>query len=136
LHANHSKTLQTGLNSLQMSLRQFSRPALALVAAYAVALQAMLLVVAAPVTGGGDSYAQPICAHAGAHGSGSAPVGQCCDCMAICVAGCSSAATPPSEPTGRYALEWVRTDAPVVAVVPRLHLSAIGVHRSRAPPLG
>ncbi len=109
---------------------------LALVGAYAVALQAILLVIAAPAAGRNDLYAQPICAHAGADRTGSAPVGRCCDCIAICVAACSSAATPPSGPAVCYALEWVRTGSPIVKVVSRLCLSTIGVHRSRAPPRG
>jgi hypothetical protein len=120
-----------------MRLRQYSRPLLALVAAYAIALQAVLLVVAGPMSGPGSVVA-PLCSHAGggSGGTGPAPAGRGCDCLATCLAGCCGAAAAPAPRTAIfYAPGLLRTAvaAPVASPAPRL--SAAAAHRSRAPPL-
>jgi hypothetical protein len=119
-----------------MKVRHHSRSALALVAAYAFALQAILLAVGGPVAGA-DSFAAPICSHSGAGGTGSAPAGRGCDCLANCLAGCCGGAAAPAPGTTLiYTPEPLQTAVAALAVVPTPRSSAGIAHRSRAPPLG
>ncbi len=122
-----------------MRTRYYARAVVALVAAYAVALQAILLVLGGPIAGAGDFAAQPICSAFGAAGTGSAPVGHEHDCLAACLIGCCCGATAAPAPGAIlvYALKPARTvGAAGEAATPTLRLSATGAHRSRAPPLG
>jgi hypothetical protein len=120
-----------------MKLRHHSRSALALVAAYAFALQAILLAVAGPVAGAGDTFAAPICSHSGAGGTGSAPAGRGCDCLANCLAGCRGGAAAPAPGTTLIDTPYpLQTTVAALVVVPASRSSAGVAHRSRAPPLG
>jgi hypothetical protein len=112
------------------------RPMLALVASYAIALQAVLLVVASPISGPGSFLAAPICWHAGGGGSGGtgpAPAGRGCDCVANCLAG--AAAAPWPRTAVLFAPGLLRTAVAVPVAIPAPRLSAAAAHRSRAPPL-
>src|ERR1700730_1119773 len=81
-----------------MHLRHHARALVALAAAYAVALQAILLAVGAPIAGAGEFTALPICSVLGsvlgsalgsALGAGhSAPADRGHDCLGPCLAGC------------------------------------------------
>lgn len=120
-----------------MKMRHYYRPVLAQVAAYAVALQAILLVVAGPMAGAAGLFVAPICSHSGVGIPGPAPAGHGCDCIANCLAGCCSTAAGP--PAGIAALDAPRSMQTVVAalaIVPILRSGAAVAHRSRAPPLG
>lgn len=111
---------------------------MALVAAYAVALQTILLVFGGPIAGAADHAAQPICSHFGVGGNGSAPAGLGHDCLAACLTGCCCGAIAVPAPGAAVASapESAQTVAVAVAGAPILRLSATGAHRSRAPPLG
>jgi hypothetical protein len=123
-----------------MSIRYHARMVVALLAAYAVALQSILLVVTVPVTGAktqlsGESAALPLCSRGGS--GHSVPVNRAHDCLGACVAGCcgSSPAAPHSvaialdlPPAGQaVSLAFER--------IPVLPFGAAGAHRCRAPPL-
>jgi hypothetical protein len=111
----------------------------ALLAAYAVALQALLLAAAAPVAGAmeitGDPAALPICSGVGA--GHSMPVNHDHGCLGACLAGCcgSAPAAPHSvavvlvAPSAEYAV------TPVLQSVTVPPFRAAGAHRSRAPPI-
>jgi hypothetical protein len=108
------------------------RPVLALVAAYAVALQAVLLAAAGPV-GFADSFV--VCSHSGAGDTG--PIGPGCDCLANCLAGCCAAYAAPLPQTAVFDAAGYPPAVDVsmdAASIFRQRLS--GAHRSRAPPLG
>ena len=119
------------------------RTIVALVAAYAVALQALLIVFAGPVAGTAALADQPICASLGLGGAGKTPsggdgpAGHTHDCLAACAAGhCAGAGE--LQTTATAALVAPRS-APVAALHPFAPPSAqtvTGAHRSRAPPLG
>jgi len=108
---------------------------LALVAAYALALQAILLVVAGPAAGIGDSLAAAICSHSGDNGTAPAPFGHGCDCLANCLAGCCGAAAPSPETAVIYAGGPAPAAEAALAAVATLRPRATLAHRSRAPPL-
>lgn len=113
------------------------RAIVALVAAYAVALQAMALAVGGPIGGVAGFAAHPICAPANTSGSPAAPAGHRDDCLAGCLACCCGAAAPapvaPFVPTPMPA----RKVAAAIEVAPAtLHLRVSRAHRSRAPPFG
>jgi hypothetical protein len=118
-----------------MSMRHHARALVALTAAYAVALQAILLAVGGPAAGAAQFAALPICSTLGAgHG---APAGHGNDCRGACLAGCCHGATvlPGPEPA------IVRAPMPQQSIIarivppPLLLRSATGAHRCRAPPL-
>src|ERR1700722_18210898 len=100
--------------SLPMNLRRHARIGIALAAAYAVALQAILLAFGVPSAGG--VAASPLCSAAAGH---SAPAGQnqghSQDCLAACLTGCCSGApicpTPASAAIYAPALAQVLTVA-------------------------
>jgi hypothetical protein len=139
----HSKTAQNVLKVLPMTKPHAGRTIVALVAAYAVALQAILIVFAGPVAGTAALADQPICSFVGLGGAGKTPAGgggpagHTHDCLAACTAGCCAAAGG-LQPTATAALAAPRS-APVAAlhrVAPPSAQTATGAHRSRAPPLG
>ena len=72
---------------------------LTLVAAYAVAVQAILIVVAGPLAGATAFADRPICSSLGAGAAGKgpdgSPAGHAHDCLAACLTGCC--AVPPPE---------------------------------------
>lgn len=120
-----------------MSMRPSARAALALVTAYALALQVVLLAVACPLAGGAAFAAQPICSHLGAGGSVPAPAGHCCGCLGACLAGCCAAPAPQPPGVGvLYRPGTARTIAVALDRGPLVRSSVTGAHRSRAPPLG
>jgi hypothetical protein len=117
-------------------MRQNARAVLALVTAYALALQVVLLAVACPLPGGAAFAATPICSHSGAGGSVPAPPGQCCGCLGACLAGCGAA---PASQRPSVAVRSTPGTAGAIAVAldpgPLARSSVTGAHRSRAPPL-
>jgi hypothetical protein len=119
-----------------MSISRFARMAVALIAAYAVALQTILLVLMIPVAGSAAFAAQPICLSS-AVGSGSAPNGHAHDCLGACLTGCCCGTTvlPTPGPAVGYRPERALPVVAALQQVPRSQLGATGAHRSRAPPL-
>jgi len=110
-----------------------ARPVLALVAAYAVALQAILLAAGSPVAGAGAAICSPL--HTG--GPPTAPAQHGPDCLAACLACCCGAAALPPPGTAVIDLAGPAPAVPAAfEAVPALRLAATGAHRSRAPPLG
>src|SRR5665213_4334230 len=67
-------------------MRRSARTLVALAAAYAVALQALLLAAGVPVAGASEFAAVPICSSFGA--GHSAPTGHRQDCLGACLTGC------------------------------------------------
>jgi hypothetical protein len=119
-----------------MTIRQYVRATVALIAAYAVALQTILLVFAGTVPGAMSFAATPICSGAGIAGTGSVPPGHGQDCLTACLTGCCcAAAVPMPGATAAYAPEPARIVIAAIeaAVTPRPGMTA--AHRSRAPPL-
>lgn len=114
---------------------------LALLAANAVALQAVLIVVAGPFAGATAFADQPVCSSLGTGAAGKgpdgSPAGHAHDCLAACLTGCS-AAPPPETPLAvvLYAPRSTGTMTAAVEGVRTLCISATCAHRSRAPPLG
>jgi hypothetical protein len=121
-----------------MSIRRHVRATVALIAAYAVALQTILLVFAGPVPGTASLAATPICSSVGTAGTGSVPAGHSQDCLTACLTGCccGAAAIPVPGATAAYAPEPARIVIAAIeaAATPRPGMTA--AHRSRAPPLG
>jgi hypothetical protein len=119
-----------------MSTRRYARAAIALIAAYTVALQAILLVLTVPIGRSAAFVAQSICSHSEA-GSGSGPTGHGHDCLGACLTGCCCGTTvlPTPGPAVGYAPERA---LPVVVAFEPVSMPprpATGAHRSRAPPL-
>ncbi len=119
------------------------RKIVALVAAYAVALQAILVVFAGSLTGTMALADQPICASIGLGGAGKTPTGgdgpagHSHDCLAACAVGCCATAGGPQAPA--TAVIVTPRSGPIAApihVAPPLAQTVTGAHRSRAPPLG
>lgn len=122
-----------------MRVRHHAHAAVALIAAYAIALQAVLLVFGGLIAGGGPAAAgQAICAHAGAADSGSAPSKPRHGCFGACPAGCCGSPTAISAPAASIVppLPLARKGAGVVMAVAWRLPTVTGAHRSRAPPLG
>jgi hypothetical protein len=121
-----------------MSIRQYVRATVGLIAAYAVALQTILLVFAGTVPGATSLAATPICSSVGAAGTGSVPPGHSQDCLTACFTGCccGAAAIPVPRVTVAYVPEPTRIVIAAIeaAATPRHGITA--AHRSRAPPLG
>lgn len=120
-----------------MKLRRRGRKIVALAAAYAVALQAILLAGAGAgaLAAGARSSAWAICLSGKAAGSHRAPTGHGYDCLFACLAGCCAiAAAPPPAMPARYAPATTRKLAVAVEAARHLRLSLPRAHRSRAPP--
>jgi hypothetical protein len=122
-----------------MNKPHYARAVVALLAAYAVALQTLLLAVGVPVAGvsefAGVFDTLPICSNAA--GGHSLPADHDHDCPGACLSGCCGSAplapsstafivVPPTEPFATAAF----------GSIPILPLRVAGAHRSRAPPLG
>jgi len=120
-----------------MSMRHHVRAGVALAAAYAVALQAILLAIGAPGGVAGELAALPICSTLGSTQGGghSAPGGQTHDCLGACLGcGCGTPVCPTAGPALGYAPAPLHIIAAAVTARPLLQLRATGAHRSRAPP--
>jgi hypothetical protein len=119
-----------------MSLRQYIRATVALIAAYAVALQTILLVFAGTVPGA-TPLATPICSGLGTAGTGSVPSGHSQDCLAACLTGCCCGATAMPVPgaTVAYAPEPAQTVTAAIEAATAMRPGMTAAHRSRAPPL-
>jgi hypothetical protein len=108
-------------------------------AAYAVALQAILLAFGVPGAGAAGLATGAICAsHASSVGGGSsAPAGHGQDCLDACLTGCCCGAPvlPAPGPAIAYAPALLQTIAVTFETRPILPHSAVQAHRSRAPPL-
>jgi hypothetical protein len=115
-----------------------ARAAVAVVAAYAVALQTILLVFGSSIAGADNLFGQTICSHDGGGTSVPAPAGHGRDCLAACLTGCScgAAAVPVRESTLLYAPQSLQFIAASERAGPTIRPSAINAHRSRAPPPG
>lgn len=118
-----------------MSMRQSARTLVALAAAYAVALQALLLAVGVPVTGASEFAAVPICSSFGA--GHSAPAGHTQDCLGACLTGCccGAAVFPAPGLAMAYAPVPLLRIAAAPEIAPTSRFSAARANRSRAPPL-
>lgn len=120
-----------------MKLQPRARAGIALVAAYAVALQALLLTVIASSAALAGTAVAPICAsthHSAPGDSGQAGHGQ--DCLDACLTGCCCAAPLLPAPAGalRYAPKPLLTLAAVFAAQAPIVADHPKAHRSRAPP--
>jgi hypothetical protein len=125
-----------------MSLRQYARAGIALAAAYAVALQAILLAFSVPVAAAGAAIL-PICSAASGHSAPTGhptghPSGHGQDCLDACLTGCCSGAPvcPSPAAAAMAAPVVVQTMAPALGVSRRLAERVDHAHRSRAPPAG
>jgi hypothetical protein len=117
----------------------YARTLVALIAAYALALQTVLLTFGGAVAAAGEGAGPAICAHRGAD-TGVPPVGpdpHSQGCLAACLTGCCCAliaVEPPAVQATRAPHALTTGDdvtAPVAIALPRV----TGRHRSRAPPL-
>jgi hypothetical protein len=120
-----------------MSIRRHMRTIVALAAAYAVALQALLLAVGGPIVGAGQFAALPICSAFGsATGTGhSAPAGHGHDCPGCFGSCCGTPVCPAPSPALTYAPVFLQNVAAVLASVSLLPVPTSAAHRSRAPPV-
>jgi hypothetical protein len=119
-----------------MSIRRYVRATVALIAAYAVALQTILLVFAGTMPGATSFAATPICSSTA--GNGSVPPGPSQDCLTACLTGCCCgvAAVPVPGASVAYAPEPARIVIAAIEAAAPLRPGATAAHRSRAPPLG
>jgi len=119
-----------------MSNWRDARAAIALIVAYAVALQTILLTLGIPVAGTTAFAAQPICAASAGLGTGSVPADHARDCLTACLTGSCGGAT--AAPALRAApVVAPQAAAPHAAMMARVLFSqthVTGAHRSRAPP--
>lgn len=123
-----------------MTRRHDIRALVALAAAYALALQAILLGVGAPLGAQGAEFSGlPICSGLGSGhlaGSGSAPLGHAGDCPGACLGCCCG---PPTYQFPGSAMTYAPAPAQIVivafATTPPFRVGMPGAHRSRAPPL-
>jgi hypothetical protein len=120
-----------------MSIRRYVRATVALIAAYAVALQTILLVFAGTVPGATSFAATPICSSFGTAGTGSAPPGHSQDCLTACLTGCCCGATalPVPGATVAYAPQPAQAVAAAIAAAATPRPGVTAAHRSRAPPI-
>ena len=120
-----------------MSIRRHVRATVALIAAYAVALQTVLLVFAGAAPGATLLAATPICSSVGTAGTGSAPSGHGRDCLAACLTGCccGAAAVPVPGTAIGYAPESAQTVTAAIEAATAMRPAITAAHRSRAPPL-
>jgi hypothetical protein len=135
-HVVHSKMPRIVLESSPMSIRRYARAAVALIAAYAVALQMILLALIGPM-GATQFAAQPVCSTFGTAGTGSVPPGHAQDCLAACLTGfcCGATAVPVPGATVAYAPETAQTVTAAIDAATAMRSGVTAAHRSRAPPL-
>jgi len=119
-----------------MSNSRHARAAIALIAAYALALQTILLALGMPVAGPAAFAAQPICAASAGLGTGSVPADYARDCLTACLAGSCGGATvlPPPRAALVVAPQATPMRVATMARVSSLRPPVTGAHRSRAPP--
>lgn len=115
----------------------YTRVLVALVAAYALALQTVLLTFGGAVAG--DGTGPPICAHRTTD-TGTPPAGpdhHNQGCLAVCLSGCCCAliAVPPPSVQATRAPPALTTIDDATAPTPIALPHVTGRHRSRAPPL-
>jgi hypothetical protein len=136
---------QDGANCLEsstMSIRHKVRVTVALIAAYAVALQTILLAFAAAEPGLAPMAAVPLCAANSSGTSGpndpAGPPSHSHDCIAACLTGCcSSAAAVPNQAVSIACIsDLARAVAAPIAAETVLPSGIAAAHRSRAPPVG
>jgi hypothetical protein len=124
-----------------MSLRRKMRAIVALVAAYAVALQGAFLAIGGPIAGptnlGASFAASSLCLSSRLGGEHPGPGGPEHDCSAACAACCCSApaATAPAAVTA-YEMVPAGLIGATIVIAPTWRFDAGRAHRSRAPPLG
>lgn len=117
-----------------MKTPQTARAVLALVAAYAVALQAVALGIAGAHVGG--VTVSLICSHASGGDGPSTPSGHGHDPSAPCL-GCCYVAAPSQPPVaGIAASEPRRTVVAGTGLAPAMAVRAAAANRPRAPPVG
>ena len=134
-----------------MSLRRKMRAIVALLAAYAVALQATFLAIGGPIAGptvpgaslgsilgsilGPTLGANSLCLSLRPSTPHPAPIGHERDCSLVCGTCCCSA---PAAAPAATAYEKVPAGSIAIAavIVPTWRFNAGPAHRSRAPPLG
>jgi hypothetical protein len=119
-----------------MKVQPRTRIGIALVAAYAVALQALLLAVVASSAGAASvtRIAElPLCASTSNH---STPAGHGQDCLDACLTGCCCGAPlMPAAPRALYsAPKPLQALAVALNVDTPVPVRAAKAHRSRAPP--
>jgi hypothetical protein len=119
-----------------MTLQPRARAGIALAAAYALALQALLLAVIAPAASLAGTAALPICTSTHASPAGSGQTGHGQDCLDACLTGCCCGL--PLLPAPPRALDAAPKPlqtlaAPRRAAAPVL-IRIAKAHRSRAPP--
>jgi hypothetical protein len=121
-----------------MNIRRHVRATVALIAAYAVALQTILLVFAGAAAGATLFAATPICSGFGAAGTGSAPPGHGQDCLTACLTGCccGTTAVPLPGATVAYVPESAQAVGAAIEATAPSRPGMTAAHRSRAPPLG
>jgi hypothetical protein len=121
-----------------MRIHGSARAAVAVVAAYAVALQTILLVFGGSIAGADHLFGQTICSHDGGGTNDSAPVGHGRDCLAACLTGCNcgAAAVPVRDSALLYGPQPLQFVTVSGQATPAIWPSAIRAHRSRAPPPG
>jgi hypothetical protein len=120
-----------------MTLRRYARALVALLAAYAVALQIIVLAAGSPAAGVAGLSSLPICSPLGAGNSDPAPAGHGHDCLAACLVGCSGNPhlLPPPAAAVIYGPQPARMIAASVDATVPLRFGPTGAHRSRAPPV-
>jgi hypothetical protein len=121
-----------------MRLRYQTRATVALIAAYAVALQTLLLTFGGVVPGAAQAAAVPLCSAsraAGPPGPASPAPGH--DCLAACLTGCccGGATVPGPGIAIAYLPEPAQTVAVAIETTAALPSGIAPAHRSRAPPL-
>jgi hypothetical protein len=119
-----------------MKMQPRTRTGIALIAAYAVALQALLLAVMASSAGVASATgiaALPLCASTSNH---STPSGHGQDCLDACLtACCCGAPLMPAAPRALYsAPKPLQALAVALNVGTPVLIRAAKAHRSRAPP--
>jgi hypothetical protein len=120
-------------------MRRNLRTGLALLAAYAVALQAILLAAMGPLTNAAGSAGQPICQGVHAPDQPQAPQDHARKCLAACLsAGCGIDATAPVRPVvaADYPSASMSSAAAFPVDIRWAPRSAVVGHFSRAPPRG
>jgi hypothetical protein len=121
-----------------MSFRRYIRATVALIAAYAVALQTILLAFAGAMPAGATPFAvTPICSGSGA--TGPATPGHSQDCLGACLTGCccgSAAAVPVPGAAVACAPAPAQIVSAAIEAATALPSRLTAAHRSRAPPRG
>ena len=107
------------------------RSIVALIAAYAVALQALLLPLSVAAAG---PFATALCADASTHGPSSNHQAGC-PCVAGCGAQCCEAATLPPDVTVAAPLHSLDTVVPTLALIAAKRAAERSPLLPRAPPL-